>query len=221
VRIEPKEKRAIVFVDGQNLFHAARSAFGYHYPNYDIAKLGRLTCEKHGWVCTAIRFYTGVPDANDDAFWNHFWVAKLGAMGRQDVAVFSRSLRYRNKTMLLPDGAEHSFLVGQEKGIDIRIALDVVRASRKSECDVAVVFSQDQDLSEVADEVRTIAREQKRWFKIASAYPYSPTSQNRRGVNKTDWIRIDRALYDQCLDKADYRPKPRQPPQAKTPTESQ
>lgn len=204
---EPEKKRAIIFVDGQNLFHAAREAFGYHYPNYNIAKLGRLVCEKQSWTCTAVRFYTGVPNAEDDAFWNHFWIAKLGAMGRRDVTVFSRSLRYRNKTISLPDGGEHSFLVGQEKGIDIRIALDVVRAARRSECDVAVVFSQDQDMSEVADEVRSIAREQKRWFKIASAYPCSPTSQNRRGVNKTDWIRIDRALYDQCLDPADYRPK--------------
>ncbi len=32
---EPPVKRAIAFVDGQNLFHAARKAFGYTYPNYD------------------------------------------------------------------------------------------------------------------------------------------------------------------------------------------
>jgi hypothetical protein len=30
---EPPEKRAVVSVDGQNLFHAAQEAFGYTYPN--------------------------------------------------------------------------------------------------------------------------------------------------------------------------------------------
>ena len=32
---EPAIKRAIAFVDGQNLFYAAKEAFGYSYPNYD------------------------------------------------------------------------------------------------------------------------------------------------------------------------------------------
>src|SRR6266571_400264 len=35
-----------------------------------------------------------------------------------------------------------------------------------------------------------------------------PASLNRRGVNKTDWIRIDRTTYDGCLDPNDYRLKP-------------
>jgi len=73
--------------------------------------------------------------------------------------------------------------------------------------EVALVLSQDEDLSEVADEVRALVREQGRWVKIASAFPDSPTRRYRRGVNKTDWIRIDRATYDACLDAADYRPR--------------
>jgi len=204
---EPHVKRTIAFVDGQNLFHAAREAFGYRFPNYDVKALGEAVCSSAGWQCDAVRFYTGIPDASDNPRWNHFWVAKLGAMGTRGVRVFSRPLRYRNKTVRLPGGQTHTFIVGQEKGIDIRIALDIVHAVRAGLCDVALVFSQDQDLSEVADEVRSIAREQDRWVKMASAYPVSPASRNKRGVNKTDWIRIDRALYDQCLDSTDYRPR--------------
>jgi hypothetical protein len=36
---EPLEKRAVVFVDGQNLFYGVREAFGYTHPNYDVAAL--------------------------------------------------------------------------------------------------------------------------------------------------------------------------------------
>ena len=48
---------------------------------------------------------------------------------------------------------------------------------------------------------------QHRWIKVACAFPSSPTSRNRRGINKTDWIRIDRETYDACLDRRDYRSK--------------
>ena len=59
----------------------------------------------------------------------------------------------------------------------------------------------------MADEIRAIASDQGRWITIASAYPTSPTSTNRRGINTTDWIRLDRATYDLALDPRDYRPK--------------
>lgn len=200
-----------MFVDGQNLFHAAKEAFGHRYPNYDIAKLAGAICRRKGWQVASIHFYTGIPDLADDPFWHHFWTAKLAAMGRRGVKVFSRPLRYRNQTVTLSDGRKYTFLVGQEKGIDIRIALDVVHCVRRVDCDVALVMSQDQDLSEVAAEIRLLAAEQKRWIKIACAFPDSPTLRNRRGINGTDWIRIDRAMYDACLDNGDYRPSPRGP----------
>jgi hypothetical protein len=91
-----------------------------------------------------------------------------------------------------------TFLVGAEKGIDVRLALDVIRLAHQNEYDVALLFCSDQDLSEVAEEIRLIARERRRWIKIASAYPSSP-AYRLRGINKTDWIPIDRATYDACL----------------------
>jgi len=91
--------------------------------------------------------------------------------------------------------------------VDVRIAIDVIGRAHSGAYDVALVMSQDQDFSEVADEIRTIARNQGRWIKIASAFPQSPTTQNRRGINKTDWIPIDRELYDQCLDRRNYHSK--------------
>lgn len=202
---EPATKRAYAFIDGQNLFHAAKEAFGHRHPNFDVSLLAHCVCQLQNWCLTKTLFYTGIPDIVDDPFWNHFWVSKLSAMGRQGVQVFSRPLRYRNQTIQLADGTSRTMLVGQEKGIDVRLALDVVRHVRKADCDVALVLSQDQDLSEVADEVRSIGIEQQRWIKIASAYPDSPTRTNRRGVNRTDWIRIDRTTYDACLDPTDHR----------------
>ena len=204
----PASKRAIAFFDGQNLFHGAKEAFGYTYPNYDAARLAREICDQKGWSLAQTRFYTGVHTPEGDAFWHRFWAAKISQMGRQGVRTYRRELRYQNTSINLPDGRQVTASVGQEKGIDIRIALDVVGQVLENACDVTLVFSQDQDLSEVADEVRKIAKRTGRWVKIASAFPVGPTSDNRRGINGTDWISIDKKTYDKCIDPRDYRPKP-------------
>ena len=204
---EPAIKKAIVFIDGQNLFYAAKEAFGYHFPNYDVIALANAVCAQREWGLAQVRFYTGIPDPSADYNKSYFWSGKLLEMSRRGVHTFSRSLRYRHKTVRLPDGSKHTFLTGEEKGIDVRIAVDVIRLALRGEYDVAVVFSQDQDLSEVADEIRAIARERGRWIKIASAFPCSPASKNTRGIEKTDWISIDRDTYDACIDLRDYRPK--------------
>lgn len=203
---EPASKRVFVYVDGQNLFHSVKDAFGYSFPNYDVFALSNAICNmQSGWVIGRVRMYTGVPDATDNRHWHQFWTAKLAAIGKKPGAtVFSRPLRYRNQTVKLPDGTTTTLLVGQEKGIDIRIALDVVHDVRTQLCDVVLLLSQDQDLSEVADEIRAISKDQDRWIKIASAFPSSPASRNKRGVNKTDWIKIERSTYDKCIDRIQY-----------------
>jgi len=206
---EPLDKRAVAFVDGQNLFYAARDAFGYSYPNYDPKALAAKVCEKRGWRLTQTRFYTGIPNPNADPRRHGFWTRKMAVMGTRGIVTYSRQLSYTTKLIEIPGGGTKPILLGREKGIDIRIALDVVRLALDMHYDVGLIFSQDQDMTEVADEVRYISKRQRRWIKIACAFPVGPTSPNTRGIDKTDWIRIDRATYDACLDPNDYRPKMR------------
>lgn len=201
---EPEIKRAIAFIDGQNLYHHARSAFDVTHPNYDVLALARKICQSHGWFFKSVRFYTGMPELADDPRWHHFWAKKLLTIKRQGVHVYSRRLRYREKDVTI-EGTTHKIIVGEEKGIDIRIALDCVSLASSNDLDVAVIFSQDQDMSEVVDEIKKIARLQKRWIKVACAFPISPTADNRRGINGADWIPFDSTLYNSCIDPRDYR----------------
>ena len=79
--------------------------------------------------------------------------------------------------------------------------------ARNAERDVAIVFSQDQDLAEVAGEVRDISRSAERWLKVVSAFPHGPNATSTRGIDRSDWFRMDREFYDACLDPRDYRPR--------------
>ena len=205
--MEPEHKSARVFIDGQNLFHQAKEAFNYYFPNYDILKLSNLVCEAKGYSLCGVNFYTGVPKPKDDPMWSAFWNRKLSRISR--VAKYSPSpIRYSMQTVVEKDNkgnaVEKEVSVGREKGVDIRIAIDVLKACRANACNVAVIFSQDQDLVEVVKEARAIAKSNDRWFKIVSAYPVSRYSTNKRGIDKTDWYQISKEDYDTCLDPNSY-----------------
>ncbi len=203
---EPDTKRAISFFDGQNLFRHAKTAFGHYHPNYDPKKLTAAVCAAKGWTVAEVRFYTGVPQREHSEMWHVYWTRRLTAMRHVGITVTSRQLRHRVEKITLSDGSEHWVPVSREKGIDLRLGLDVVRMARNEKLDVAVIFSQDQDFVEVAREVRDIARSQKRWIKVVSAFPYGGGATVSRGVNNTDWFRMDSNFYNNCLDVRDYRP---------------
>ena len=202
---EPQVKRAVAFIDGQNLFHHAKAAFGHFHPNFDPVKLCDAVSEAHGWINHGVRFYTGVPLASKNAFWHTYWSKRLLAMRRAGILVTRRDLRYDETTIEHEDGTEQIVETPQEKGIDVRIALDVIRMARNNQLDVAIVFSQDQDLAEVVNDVKEIARIQDRWIKVACAFPFGPNATAGRGLNGADWFRMDRGFYDLCLDPRDYR----------------
>jgi len=204
---EPNIKRAIAFFDGQNLYRCAKTAFGYTHPNFDPLKLFNAVCQQGNWQNHGVRFYTGTPNQKKSPMWHAYWANRLLAMRRAGIFVASREIRYREEEVTLIGGLTKKIEVAQEKGIDVRIALDVVRLAYTQAFDVAVIFSQDQDLREVADEIREISKLHNKWFRICSAFPVSPTATNSRGIEKTDWIKIDKAFYDRCLDTRDYRPK--------------
>ncbi|MBC6442556.1 MAG: NYN domain-containing protein [Rhodobacteraceae bacterium] len=178
-----------VFFDVQNLFRHAKDAFGHHHPNFDPVKLHEAVCEPRGWVAHAVRFYTGVPDLrrapaqnsmtqHTAAFWKkqEMWAgyrsSRLLSLKRQGVCVIKRNLTYQFREKNIP--------VPKEKGIDVRLALDIVRHARRREFDAAVIYSQDQDLCEVARAVRESGRGsgarhrglrcRARWFKSARGY---------------------------------------------------
>ena len=196
----------MAFIDGQNLYQHAKDAFGHHHPNYDPIKLHEAVCTLNGWTPNLVRFYTGIPSAAESPMWAGYWANRILQMKRAGVLVTTRPLRYRKSEIEQPDGSVRVVSTPQEKGIDIRLALDVVSTARTRQWDVAVIFSQDQDLAEVVQEVRAIAKEQDRWLGICCPFPSGPNATSGRGIDKTDWCRMNREFYDACLDPTDYRP---------------
>jgi uncharacterized LabA/DUF88 family protein len=212
---EPAIKNVMAFFDGQNLYQHAKDAFGHHHPNYDPVKLHKAVYEAKGWRATLTRFYTGVPNAVESPMWTAYWANRVLALKRAGVHVTTRPLRYRRAAIidhngdpvLEDDGQPVVSVTPQEKGIDVRLALDLVSCARKKQFDIALIFSQDQDLQEVVQEIADIAKEQDRWIRVVCAFPGGPNASSGRGIDKTEWFKMDQEFYNKCLDPWDYRPK--------------
>ena len=137
---EPPIRPAVAFVDGQNLFHATREAFGYTYPNYDVAALAKQCARGRAgdWWGSASTPGSpmsattpgGIPSgpASSRPWGGAAWSSTAG---HSDTATAG---------CICPTARNTPLLTGEEKGIDVRIAL-----AHRREYDVAPVFSQDQD----------------------------------------------------------------------------
>jgi uncharacterized LabA/DUF88 family protein len=197
----PPKKKVVVLIDGQNLYHLAMEAWGdgYHWPKYDPAKLAReLVALEPDRELSQVRFYTGVPSVTQNRKWHAFWTAKTRAMEAAGVVVFKGRI-----------------MKGREKGVDVRIALDLVRLTRERAYDTVILVCQDSDLNEALAEALRIVKEQHRWVTFESAHPIHPDpSQTGQGLRPAKFRGIDRAMYDRCTDHRDYRPKPRRTPAA-------
>ena len=195
--------RTIVFVDGQNLYHLAKTAWlsgapgpyrPYAWPSYDVVMLAQaLVARTPGRTLAQTRFYTGVPDSSSNAFWHDFWTNKLQYLRRHGVHT------YRGRVS--PGG--------QEKGVDVSLAIDLVQATHEQRFDVAIIVSQDWDFGPAVSLAKSIASAQGRQPDFESAYPFGPGSYSNRGIPGTVWVPIDQTLYDACRDHRDYRPKRR------------
>jgi hypothetical protein len=193
--------RTVVFFDGQNLYHLARSAWSpgpqvpgspYGYPSYDVEKIAAVLVARDArYVLQQIRFYTGVPDARggQTTFWHGFWGNKLRYLGSRGVYV------YRGRVN--PGG--------QEKGVDVSLAVDLIQLTYEGAYDVAIIVSQDWDFGSAVRLARSIARDRNHTLTFESAFPYEAGKINPRGVPGCTWLHIDKATYDTCFDPRDYR----------------
>lgn len=136
-----------------------------------------------------IVFFTAVPNPQQNRFWHGFWSNKLRYLGSRGIYVY--------KGRISP--------AGQEKGVDVSIAIDLVRFTYEKAYGVAIIVSADWDFGPAVRLAKQIAKGQGRFLVFESAFPYEPVRYSRRGVPGTKWIHIDRALYDACLDPTDYR----------------
>jgi uncharacterized LabA/DUF88 family protein len=189
-------RRLFLFVDYQNAYMQARRCFaGASAPGvagqFDPVALGELIVRRRdeaGLACglEQVRIYRGLPQAVRDP-------RGYMAADRQNVAwtrdrravVVTRPLRYpRTRPPSRP----------QEKGIDVRLAIDFVAMALRGEYDVGVLLSSDTDLAPALEAVLDLS---------TSARPEIAAWAPQRGsINR---LRVPgRSVWCHYLTAADY-----------------
>jgi len=204
-------KNCVVFFDGQNLYHGARDAWApekslnlqtpYSWPSYDVEQLAEaLAASESGRRLSQVRFYTGVPgrsfgrpvSPSRNDFWHEFWGNKLRHLSARGVHV------YRGR--INPGG--------QEKGVDVSIAIDLIRLTYEQAYDVAILVSSDSDLGPAVKLAKELCSVQGRQCDFESAFPHQVPNHAPRGVPGTVFRRISQGTYDACRDPREYRGQP-------------
>jgi len=149
-------RRIVLFVDYQNAYMQARRCFGGpHAPSrsgqFDPLALGDLVVEHRRALglpgrLHQVRVYRGLADARRD-FHTNMAARRQQVSWTRDprVVVITRPLRY-------PAGGRP-----QEKGIDVRLAVDFVAMALRDEYDVGVLMSHDTDLVPALEAVVDLA----------------------------------------------------------------
>jgi uncharacterized LabA/DUF88 family protein len=195
----PKPTRVVLFIDAQNLYNRCKDHFGW--PWADPVLLGELLVEadrrRYGpdsHVLTGVRYYTGIHDPNrrpDDHGRMQRRLAAYEARGVHTVAI---PLRY------VQEGQRFR---GREKGVDVRIAIDMLRLAQKGLFDVAIVISEDSDLNEAIRDVYEL-RDYERWVAVENALPYGPSGRRPKWLAAHRKRRIEAPMFRESEDRAIY-----------------
>ncbi|MEA2231544.1 MAG: hypothetical protein QOD83_1360 [Solirubrobacteraceae bacterium] len=150
--------RVAVFIDWQNAYKSARTAFGlWELPNergnFSPYSLARILAAGNGrgvgGELVRVEIHRGLPSNQRDPVGYAANRRQSAAWVRENQSIVFprlRPLRYD------PNDA---YAQPQEKGVDVQLALAVVESVLLGDCDVAVLFSNDTDLVPV---VETICR---------------------------------------------------------------
>jgi len=214
----PEPTRTGVFIDGQNITIGAGYAFGGgpHAGNMHPLLLARALIES-GDQLVETRYVTGIPAEDVDPERHESERRRHDLMAATDVVVLERPLRYRWEWSIrdrdLGDPRDQkgevtkarvkSRHVGQEKGIDVWLALDALSMCARDDIDKVIIATADADLDMVPRYLRTFPAQEG--TTVVQARVLGDGKDLWTNDAYDDTIAIDRDVYEKAKDDFDYR----------------
>ncbi len=147
--------RVIVFIDGSNLYHRLRFLFSN---KKDVSLLDFDFSAFCGWLCkdnslVEIRYYIGAVRRQKNN-------EKSEKMYANQQRLFFK-LQRQNIKIILGQLIQHRDKSYHEKGVDVRLAVEMIRFARQDKYDIAYLLSSDTDLVPAVEEVLSFNKKVK------------------------------------------------------------
>lgn len=163
--------KAVGFIDGNNFYHTAKKN-QLPYRRVDFSKIMKFVCEKCKLTYGGFYYYNSVPDLKRDEKIYYEQMAYFDVVRHMDknLDVMPRKLRYSSAQEILEryhqkkqnlealglcdnckkkvDSACFNCVMEKskrEKGVDVKIAIDIVQKALDDEYDACILFSGDAD----------------------------------------------------------------------------
>lgn len=147
--------KAIVFIDGSNFYHRLRfltsRRSNISLLDFNIDRFCRWLCQDNELI--EIRYYIGGVrrQANN---------GKSEKMYANQQRLFAK-LKFHNVKIILGELIQHKDKTYHEKGVDVRIAVEMIRLARLNAYTIAYLISSDTDLVPAVEEVLSFGKKVK------------------------------------------------------------
>jgi len=210
------DKKAIVFVDANNWYHNLK---GWFTPSeIDISKVVNFIAKEKKLEVLEIRWYASVLSIEDNKLDYMKHMNFLSILQGKGIRVITRKLqRLSNKEILKKrqelleswdlcdvckpivnesflDISDHS---KKEKGIDVRIAIDMVKEALQDNVDYCILISGDADFIPAFDLIKEIGKDV-----LSCSVPRGYSNELRQ---KFPYMLLDRDILNKCF--RDYKGK--------------
>jgi uncharacterized LabA/DUF88 family protein len=142
------EKRVAVYIDGSNLYHKLKDLKIPNTTEFDYFGLCEFLSRKRKVV--SYRYYVGAVRAKDD---DPIGQAKRASQQRLFSHLKEQGLLVKPGFLMENGGKYH------EKGVDVKIAVDLLVGAYDNLYDVAIVLSSDTDLIPAIKKIRHLGKE--------------------------------------------------------------
>lgn len=210
---KPETLRVVVFIDGQNFYNDCKRVFGHGetHPHLLAQELCSSAVGGPNRTLQEVRFYTGIHGPRRDPKMNSYMQRRLSAMQKNGVTTISRPLKYSEEVVedRHKRGQYKKIWKGREKGIDVRLALDMVIYAMINKYDIASLVSRDSDLEEAINDVFLIRKAFERWITVENVLCCETTiSGKSKPLPGLDppmrTIHFDQDFFDKIRDDTDY-----------------
>ena len=153
--------KCFIFIDGSNFYRASRLLINNKSTSllkFDYSEFSKFLCKEDEIV--GIRYYVGA----------------VKRVNRQSEILYANqqrviaSLQKHNIKTVLGTIIQHPDKTFHEKGVDVRLAVEMIRLARLNEYDKAILISSDTDLVPAVEEVQSFKKEVKYFLTTASIF---------------------------------------------------